>query len=96
MEALLPLIIQLISGAAGGNIIGKLFSGLSLGGSGNTIAGLIGGLGGAKIAGLAGLASMAGGGGMDMASIIGQVAGGAGGGGALMLVAGIVKKLLGK
>ncbi len=28
MEALSPLIIQLISGAAGGNIVGKLFSNL--------------------------------------------------------------------
>ena len=40
---ILPLIINLISGAAGGNIVGSLFKNLSLGGLGNSIAGIAGG-----------------------------------------------------
>lgn len=43
MEALMPLIIQLISGAVGGNIIGALLKKFSLGVVGNSIAGLVGG-----------------------------------------------------
>ena len=37
------LIIQLVSGALGGNIAGALFKNLSLGTTGNSIAGIIGG-----------------------------------------------------
>ncbi len=93
MEALLPIIIQLISGAAGGNIVGKLFSKLSLGTAGNSIAGILGGgLGGQ----LLGMANMAGSGGMDLAGIISQVAGGGVGGGVLMVIIGLVKRMLGK
>lgn len=40
----LSLIIQLIAGAAGGNIAGSILKGKSLGGAGNSIAGAIGGL----------------------------------------------------
>ncbi len=55
MESLLPLIIQLLSGAVGGNIVGKLFSNLSLGAVGNSIAGILGGgIGGQILSGLAG------------------------------------------
>jgi len=43
MEALLPLIIQLISGAAGGNVAVALMKNLSLGTLGNSIAGVAGG-----------------------------------------------------
>ena len=43
MESLIPLIIQLISGAVGGNITGSLFKNLSLGSVGNSIAGILGG-----------------------------------------------------
>jgi len=88
MESLVPLIIQLLSGAAGGNIVGKLFSNLSLGTLGNSIAGILGGgIGGQILSGLAG-------GGLD--GIIGQVAGGGIGGGILMLLVGVVKKMLAK
>ena len=43
MGSLLPLIIQLISGAAGGNLAGSLMKNLSLGTLGNSIAGILGG-----------------------------------------------------
>ena len=108
METILPLVIQLISGAAGGGIVGNLVktvgmsmvSKMLLGGAGGLIggaaasgAGPLGGL-------LGGVLGMAGGGdaagGMDLGSIIGQVAGGAVGGGALTgiggMLAGMMKK----
>ena len=44
MESLLPIIIQLIAGAIGGNAAGAAMKGKSLGGGGNSIAGAIGGV----------------------------------------------------
>ena len=38
------LVIQLIAGAIGGNAVGKISKGFSLGGTGNSIAGAIGGV----------------------------------------------------
>jgi uncharacterized membrane protein YeaQ/YmgE (transglycosylase-associated protein family) len=43
MEALLPLLIQLASGALGGNVAGSLLKNLSLGTLGNSVAGAVGG-----------------------------------------------------
>jgi uncharacterized membrane protein YeaQ/YmgE (transglycosylase-associated protein family) len=40
---MIPLIIQLISGAVGGNIAGALLQKLNLGPIGNSIAGIVGG-----------------------------------------------------
>ena len=54
MDNLLPLILQLVGGAAGGNLIAKLLKNLDLGPLGNTIIGLIGGFGGGQLAGLLG------------------------------------------
>ena len=45
------LIISLISGAAGGNIVGKLMKNLDLGPLGNSIAGIVGGGLGSQILG---------------------------------------------
>jgi hypothetical protein len=94
MEALLPILIQLISGGAGGNLIGKLLPNLSLGTIGNLIAGVLGGgLGGQLLSGLLG-ADVAPSGGLDLGSIIGSVGSGAAGGGVLMAIIGLIKKLL--
>ena len=41
MESLIPLIIQLISGAVGGNVAGAMMKNLSLGTLGNSIAGIL-------------------------------------------------------
>jgi len=41
MENLLPLIIQLVSGAVGGNVAGSAMKNQSLGPVGNSIAGII-------------------------------------------------------
>jgi uncharacterized membrane protein YeaQ/YmgE (transglycosylase-associated protein family) len=43
MNATINLIIQLLSGAAGGNIIGNILKQYNLGPLGNSIAGIIGG-----------------------------------------------------
>ncbi len=100
MEEYLPLIIQLVTGAAGGNIAGKLMSNLSLGTVGNTIAGLLGGGIGGQVLGMLGL-----GGGaevaeaassMDLSSILGSVAGGGVGGGIIMAIVGFIKKAMNK
>lgn len=94
MESLLPLIIQLISGAAGGNLAGKLMSNLSLGTLWNSVAGILGGGIGGQVLGSLGVA--VGSGGLDIGSIISSIAGGGVGGGVLMAVIGLIKKALAK
>jgi uncharacterized membrane protein YeaQ/YmgE (transglycosylase-associated protein family) len=84
MESLLPIIIQLLSGAAGGNVAGSLLKNFSLGTAGNSIAGIVGG-------GLGGqLLSFIGAGGLD--GIAGSLASGSVGGAVLMLIIGVIKK----
>lgn len=95
MESLLPLIIQLVSGAAGGNLAGKVMPNFSLGTVINSIVGILGGGLGGQILGTLGMAA-ASGGGMDIASILGSVAGGGVGGGVLMAIIGFIKKAMAK
>ncbi|MGB7286896.1 MAG: hypothetical protein WBC71_08190 [Salaquimonas sp.] len=108
MEAILPIILQVISGAAGGGIVGNLVKTVGMSMISKMLLGGVGGLAGGALATgsgplgglLGGVLGMAGGGdaagGMDMGSILGQVAGGAVGGGALTgiggLIAGMMKK----
>ena len=94
MENLLPLIIQLVSGAAGGNLAGKLMKESSMGTLWNSVLGILGGGLGGQVLGMLGIA--AGSGGMDVASILGSVAGGGVGGGILMAIIGFVKKAMAK
>ena len=94
METLIPLIIQLVSGAVGGNVAGSLMKNLSLGTLGNSIAGVVGGGLGAQLLSMLGIAT--GGGDMDIGSIVGSIASGGVGGGALMAIIGIIKKALNK
>lgn len=89
MEALIPIIIQLISGVAGGGVVGSMLKNEAMSMLPKLLAGGVGGLGGG--AALAGpIASMLGGdaSGLDLASIIGNVGGGLVGGGALTGIAG--------
>lgn len=89
------LIIQLISGAAGGNIAGAAMKENSLGMLYNSIAGIVGGgIGGQLLAAI--MPALAGGGGMDIGSIIGDIASGGVGGGVLMVVVGMIKKAMAK
>ena len=94
MNALLPLIIQLISGAVGGNLAGSLMKKFSLGTLGNSIVGILGGGIGGQLLGMLGVST--GGGGMDIGSIIGSIASGGVGGGVLMAIIGIIRKALAK
>ena len=94
---MLNLIIQLISGAVGGNLAGAALKDNSLGPIGNTIAGLVGGGVGGQvlsmlIPALAGAATS--GGGMDLNAILGQVAGAGVGGGALMAIVGVARQMM--
>lgn len=90
------IIIQLVSGALGGNGAGALLKKLSLGTLGNSIAGILGGGLGGQLLGLLGLAPAAASGGLDLNNIIASVLSGGVGGGALMAIIGAVKKALGK
>lgn len=90
----LSLLIQLISGALGGNVAGSLLKDKSLGVLGNSLAGLVGGGLGGQI--LTSLLGMTAGGGLDLASIITQIAGGGVGGGVVMVLVGILKQMFAK
>ena len=94
MESLLPLIIQAVSGAVGGNAAGSVMKDLSLGTAGNSIVGILGGGIGGQLLGMLGLAS--GSGEMDIAGILGSVASGGVGGGVLLGIVGMVKKAMAK
>jgi hypothetical protein len=93
------LIIQLVSGAVGGNIAGAALKQYDLGSVGNSIVGVIGGGVGAQIIGaLVGGggegAAVAGAGGLDIGSIIGQIVSGGVGGGILMVIVGLIKQAM--
>ncbi len=110
METLIPIIIQMISGAVGGNAAGAVMKNLSLGTVGNSIVGILGGGIGGQIIGMLGSATgsgmdlggalegvnLSGENGMDLSSVLGSVAGGGVGGGVLLAIVGAVKKVLGK
>jgi len=86
MEALVPIIIQLVSGAVGGNIAGAAKN-LSLGTAGNTVAG---GIGGVLLSQLLPLLSN---GGLDsvLNGVVGHIAGGGIGGLVLTAIIGLIK-----
>ncbi|GGC90896.1 hypothetical protein [Chelatococcus reniformis] len=93
MEQLLPIILQLIGGAAGGNAIGSALKNLNLGPLGNTIAGAVGGgVLGQLLQGL--LPALQGAGGMDIASIAGNLVGGGVTGAIVTAVVGLIVKRL--
>jgi hypothetical protein len=93
MESLIPVIIQLISGAVGGNIVGALLKKLSLGPVGNSLVGIIGGGIGGQILSAAG--DSAGGAG-GIGGILGDIGSGGVGGAVLLAVIGLLKKLFAK
>jgi hypothetical protein len=105
MEAIVPILIQLVAGGAGGNVIGQIAKNLSLGTAGNSIVGAIGGLVttwlASQVPGLDGIVGAAAGaagtaGGMDLGALLGQGATGLVGGGALAAIAGLIKSQVAK
>lgn len=99
---IVAIIIQLISGAVGGNIAGALLKNFTLGTAGNSIAGIVGGVAGGQILnailgpGTVPDAAATGTAGMDVGSIIGSVAGGGVGGAILMIIIGLIRKAMAK
>ncbi|ODT21383.1 MAG: hypothetical protein ABS35_17475 [Kaistia sp. SCN 65-12] len=95
METLLPLIIQVVAGLIGGNAAGSALKDKSLGTTGNSIAGGIGGL----ILGQILQAVMGGGAGdaataaagMDIGKIVTDLIGGGAGGAILTAIVGMLK-----
>ena len=93
---IISLIIEVISGAVGGNVAGAAMKENSLGTVGNSIAGIVGGgLGGTILQAIMGSAAT-GGGSLDMITILSNVAGGGVGGAILMAVIGIIKNQMAK
>jgi len=94
---IVSLIIQLVSGAVGGNVAGRANSKFNMGGAGNSIVGAIGGLvlgqiiqrltGGAITADQAAAATQ----GLDIAGIITSLIGGGAGGAVLSAIVGMLK-----
>jgi len=91
----LPLIIQLISGALGGNIAGTLLKNISLGTLGNSIAGIVGGGVAGQILEQVFHTGIAGGA-IDPVAIITQILGGGVGGGVLMAIVGAIRNAVAK
>ena len=91
------LIIQLVSGAIGGNVAGGLLKNQSLGTLGNSIAGIVGGgLGGQLLSGVMSSGATDAAAGLDLGAIVGQIASGGVGGGVVMVLAGVVKNMMAK
>jgi uncharacterized membrane protein YeaQ/YmgE (transglycosylase-associated protein family) len=92
---IVSLLIEVVSGAIGGNVAGAAMKQNSLGTMGNSIAGIVGGgLGGTILQAVMGTAAS--GGSMDISSILSQVAGGGVGGAVLMAIVGIIKNQMAK
>ena len=91
-----PLIIQLISGAVGGNVAGALLKSYGLGGVGNTIAGVVGGGLGGQLLGMMmpAVGAAAASGGMDAGSLIAHIAGGGIGGAVVTFAVGLLKQTM--
>ena len=88
---IITLLIQLVSGALGGNIAGSMLKNMSLGTLGNTIAGIVGGGLGGQILEYAFHASSVGGGPLDWPAILTHVVGGGLGGAVLMAIVGAMR-----
>lgn len=83
-------IISLVTGAIGGNVAGAVFKNLSLGGLGNTLAGVVGG--GAGTAILNALSAGAAGGN----GTVGNIASSGVGSIVVMLIVGVIKNAMAK
>jgi hypothetical protein len=91
------MIVQLLSGMAGGNGAGALLKQFSLGWLGNSLAGLVGGAVGGQLLLmlLRGAGHGTGGpGGMDVGSLVAQVVSGVIGGGLLTVIVGGLRQAL--
>jgi uncharacterized membrane protein YeaQ/YmgE (transglycosylase-associated protein family) len=93
--SMLPVIIQLVSGAVGGNAAAGFLKKYDLGMLWNSVVGILGGGLGGWLLGLLGIGTSTGDS-LDLGSIIGSIAGGGVGGGVLLAIIGAVKKSMSK
>ncbi len=99
MEAIIPIIIQALSGAAGGGIIGNIIKSAGMTLLPKLLAGAVGGVGGnAALSGILGplLGAVAGSGTFDPMTILTQVISGGLGGGVLTALASVVMNAMKK
>jgi hypothetical protein len=95
MEQLIPLIVQLIGGAAGGNVVGALLKNANLSAILRTVLGVVGGVAGGQLAGLIPiLQSVLGDHGAS--GMLGNAGAAAGGGALLTFVVGLIKQAMAK
>jgi hypothetical protein len=93
----ISLLLPLLSGAAGGNIIGGVLKNFNLGSAGNTLAGLVGGgLGSTILSSLMGAGGAAAGLDGDTNALISQILGGGVGGGAITMLIAMLQGLFQK
>lgn len=93
METLLPLLIQVLAGGAGGNIIGKVLKNIDLTKVVQTVVGIIGGVLGGQGAGLIeALESILGSGGAG--GLLGNAGASGIGGAILVAIVGFIKKAM--
>ena len=97
MEQIIPLLVQLIGGAAGGNVAGALLKNLNLSALLKTVLGAIGGVGGGQLASVLGILQAVLG---DQMGTGGEIAGNAGasaiGGALLTAIVGFIKQAMDK
>lgn len=89
MSVLIPIIIQLVGGAAGGNVVGALLKKLPVGKILATVLGAGGGLAGGQLAGVMEALQ-----GFLGSSDLATAAPAAGGGAVLTLIVGLIKKAM--
>jgi hypothetical protein len=96
MSVITDLLVQAIAGALGGNAVGRASKNIDLGPLGNTLSGAIGGGLGGQILGslIPALAGTASSGGFDIATVLGQAAGGGITGAIVTAVVSLIKKRL--
>jgi hypothetical protein len=89
------LIVELISGAVGGNVAGAALKKYDLGRLWNSVVGIAGGgIGGQILGSLLGVST--GGGGLDIGTIASDIAGGGVGGAILMVIVGVIRQMMAK
>jgi uncharacterized membrane protein YeaQ/YmgE (transglycosylase-associated protein family) len=91
---IMTLVINLISGAVGGNIAGAVMKDKSLGPLLNSVVGVLGGGAGAGILKMLGMAVNEGG--LDLQSVMSSVASGGVGGAVLLVITALIKGMMKK
>jgi uncharacterized membrane protein YeaQ/YmgE (transglycosylase-associated protein family) len=90
----MDLIVSLLSGAVGGIVAGSALKNYSLGTLWNSVVGILGGGLGGQI--LSSLGLLGGAGTLDVGNIISNVASSGVGGGVLLVIIGLIKKMVAK